>query len=82
MAQHESEKWSAGYASDILEAFNKYVFPFIGQRPVADIKPLELLNVRMTVFMPIFRVLAVSRISAPLKIISVICSLIPGLRAS
>ncbi|MFJ5409573.1 tyrosine-type recombinase/integrase [Pectobacterium punjabense] len=38
-------KWSAGYASDILEAFNKDVFPFIGQRPVADIKPLELLNV-------------------------------------
>lgn len=38
-------KWSAGYASDILEAFNKDVFPFIGQRPVAGIKPLELLNV-------------------------------------
>jgi hypothetical protein len=31
------KKWSAGYASDILEAFNKDVFPFIGQRPVADI---------------------------------------------
>ncbi|MBJ2707727.1 tyrosine-type recombinase/integrase [Salmonella enterica subsp. enterica serovar Newport] len=39
------KKWSAGYASDILEAFNKDVFPFIGQRPVADIKLLELLNV-------------------------------------
>ncbi|MGR6770924.1 tyrosine-type recombinase/integrase [Pectobacterium brasiliense] len=39
------KKWTAGYASDILEAFNKDVFPFIGQRPVADIKPLELLNV-------------------------------------
>ena len=39
------KKWSAGYASDILEAFNKDVFPFIGQRPVANIKPLELLNV-------------------------------------
>ncbi|ATX98556.1 integrase arm-type DNA-binding domain-containing protein [Citrobacter freundii] len=39
------KKWSAGYASDILEAFNKDVFPFIGQRPVADIKPLELLKV-------------------------------------
>ncbi|ECJ4461748.1 TPA: tyrosine-type recombinase/integrase [Raoultella ornithinolytica] len=39
------KKWSAGYASDILEAFNKDVFPFIGQRPIADIKPLELLNV-------------------------------------
>lgn len=39
------KKWSAGYASDILEAFKKDVFPFIGQRPIADIKPLELLNV-------------------------------------
>lgn len=39
------KKWSVGYASDILEAFNKDIFPFLGQRPVADIKPLELLNV-------------------------------------
>ncbi len=38
------KKWSVGYASDILEAFNKDIFPFLGQRPVADIKPLELLN--------------------------------------
>lgn len=39
------KKWSAGYASDILEAFNKDVFPYIGKKPIADIKPLELLNV-------------------------------------
>ncbi|ENK8539102.1 tyrosine-type recombinase/integrase [Escherichia coli] len=39
------KKWSVGYASDILEAFNKDIFPFLGQRPVAEIKPLELLNV-------------------------------------
>ncbi|MRS17001.1 tyrosine-type recombinase/integrase [Enterobacteriaceae bacterium RIT691] len=38
-------KWSEGYASDIMEAFNKDVFPFIGKKPIADIKPLELLNV-------------------------------------
>ncbi|MCQ4078942.1 integrase, partial [Klebsiella pneumoniae] len=38
-------RWSEGYASDIIEAFNKDIFPFLGQRPVADIKPLELLNV-------------------------------------
>lgn len=36
------KKWSAGYASDILEAFNKDVFPYIGKKPIADIKPLEL----------------------------------------
>lgn len=39
------KKWSAGYASDILEAFSKDVFPYIGKKPIADIKPLELLNV-------------------------------------
>ena len=39
------KKWSAGYASDILEAFNKDVFPYIGKKPIAEIKPLELLNV-------------------------------------
>ncbi|ENB18420.1 putative prophage CPS-53 integrase domain protein, partial [Escherichia coli 2875150] len=26
------KKWSAGYASDILEAFNKDVFPYIGKK--------------------------------------------------
>lgn len=41
----KSAKWSAGYASDILEAFNKDIFPYLGQRPIADIKPLELLDV-------------------------------------
>ncbi|AHA66670.1 hypothetical protein Asd1617_03843 [Shigella dysenteriae 1617] len=35
----------------------------------------------MTVLMPIFSVLAVSRTPAPLKAISVISSLMPGLRA-
>ncbi len=35
------KKWSAGYASDILEAFNKDVFPYIGKKPIAEIKPLE-----------------------------------------
>ncbi|CAM7448657.1 Integrase/recombinase, includes phage integrase [Citrobacter portucalensis] len=38
-------KWSEGYASDIMEAFNKDVFPYIGKKPIAEIKPLELLNV-------------------------------------
>lgn len=39
------KRWSAGYASDIMEAFNKDVFPYIGKKPIAEIKPLELLNV-------------------------------------
>lgn len=36
---------SEGYASDIIEAFNKDIFPYIGQQPVNEIKPLVLLNV-------------------------------------
>ncbi|HCJ8974185.1 TPA: tyrosine-type recombinase/integrase [Escherichia coli] len=38
-------RWSEGYASDIIEAFNKDIFPYIGQQPVNEIKPLVLLNV-------------------------------------
>lgn len=38
-------RWSDGYASDIIEAFNKDIFPYIGQQPVNEIKPLVLLNV-------------------------------------
>jgi len=41
----KSPRWSEGYASDIMEAFKKDIFPYIGQRPIADIKPLELLEV-------------------------------------
>ncbi|EOA1647904.1 tyrosine-type recombinase/integrase [Escherichia coli] len=38
-------RWSEGYASYIIEAFNKDIFPYIGQQPVNEIKPLVLLNV-------------------------------------
>ncbi|HDT1120284.1 tyrosine-type recombinase/integrase [Enterobacter cloacae] len=38
-------RWSEGYASDIIEAFNKDIFPYIGQQAVNEIKPLVLLNV-------------------------------------
>ncbi|HFO6716722.1 TPA: tyrosine-type recombinase/integrase, partial [Escherichia coli] len=38
-------RWSEGYASDIIEAFNKDIFPYIGQQPVNEIKQLVLLNV-------------------------------------
>lgn len=43
--QMKSAKWSAGYASDIIEAFQNDIFPYVGMRPVGEIKPLELLNV-------------------------------------
>jgi len=38
-------RWSEGYASDVLKAFNKDIFPYIGQQPVNEIKPLIQLNV-------------------------------------
>ncbi|MFP2466551.1 tyrosine-type recombinase/integrase [Pseudescherichia vulneris] len=43
--QMKSTKWSEGYASDIMEAFQNDIFPHVGERPVGEIKPLELLNV-------------------------------------
>lgn len=43
--QMKSAKWSEGYASDIMEAFQNDIFPYVGARPVGEIKPLELLNV-------------------------------------
>lgn len=43
--QMKSAKWSAGYASDVMEAFQNDIFPYVGARPVGEIKPLELLNV-------------------------------------
>ncbi|MBL9315382.1 tyrosine-type recombinase/integrase [Klebsiella pneumoniae] len=43
--QMKSAKWSAGYASDIMEAFQNDIFPYVGTRLIGEIKPLELLNV-------------------------------------
>lgn len=43
--QMKSVKWSEGYAADIIEAFQNDIFPFVGTRPIGEIKPLELLNV-------------------------------------
>ncbi|KFD16698.1 phage integrase family protein [Serratia marcescens] len=37
--------WSEGYATDIMDAFNIDIFPYLGQRPISAIKPLELLTV-------------------------------------
>ncbi|MFJ5337266.1 tyrosine-type recombinase/integrase [Pectobacterium sp. CHL-2024] len=41
----KSVRWSVGYASDIMEAFRNDIFPYVGKRSIAEIKPLELLNV-------------------------------------
>ncbi|MEC5418473.1 tyrosine-type recombinase/integrase [Enterobacter hormaechei] len=44
---HGSKKatWSEGYAKEVLNCMEKDIFPFIGQRPIEQIEPLELLTV-------------------------------------
>ncbi|MDM3622988.1 tyrosine-type recombinase/integrase [Proteus mirabilis] len=39
------DRWSEGYRDDMMEAFENDVFPYIGDRSIAEIKPLELLEV-------------------------------------
>ncbi|OTA21717.1 integrase [Xenorhabdus beddingii] len=39
------DRWSVGYREDMMSAFENDVFPYIGDRPIAEIKPLELLEV-------------------------------------
>ena len=37
--------WSKGYAKEVLKCLEKDIFPYIGQRPIEQIEPLELLTV-------------------------------------
>ncbi|MEL4203157.1 tyrosine-type recombinase/integrase [Plesiomonas shigelloides] len=39
------DRWSVSYREEMMRTFEKDVFPFIGHRPIKDIKPLELLEV-------------------------------------
>lgn len=42
---HKRPSWSEGYASDLLEYLTKDIFPYIGKRAIAEIKPAEMLTV-------------------------------------
>ena len=44
---HENQKptWTEGYAKDAMERIDKNVFPLLGNRPVGEISPPELLAV-------------------------------------
>ncbi|MBU3893075.1 tyrosine-type recombinase/integrase [Serratia rubidaea] len=42
---HKRDGWSKGYSDDILESLEKDIFPYIGKRSVADVKPPEMLAV-------------------------------------
>lgn len=43
--EKRTERWSAGYAEEMMKTFETDVFPFIGGRPIAEIKPMELMGV-------------------------------------
>ncbi len=42
--EYKRPNWSKGYAEDLMEAFENDIFPDIGKRPIAEIKPLEVLS--------------------------------------
>jgi len=41
----ESHEWSEVHAQRVMNAMENHIFPYIGHMPVADIQPLELLDV-------------------------------------
>ncbi len=43
--QRRYDRWSVSYREEMLRTFEKDVFPYIGHRPIKDIKPMELLAV-------------------------------------
>lgn len=43
--ERESHEWSAAHSERVLSAMKTHIFPFIGDRPINDIRPLELLEV-------------------------------------
>ena len=41
----KADRWTVAYREEIIKTFEQDVFPYIGKRPIGDIKPLELLEV-------------------------------------
>ncbi|MNC14468.1 putative prophage CPS-53 integrase [compost metagenome] len=39
------DRWSESYGEEMMKTFEADVFPIIGRRPIADIKPMELMAV-------------------------------------
>lgn len=42
--QSKADRWSLRYRDEIIDTFEKDIFPYIGKRPIAEIKPMELLE--------------------------------------
>jgi len=40
----KADRWSLRYREEIIDTFEKDIFPYIGKRPITEIKPLELLE--------------------------------------
>ncbi|MBK0415896.1 tyrosine-type recombinase/integrase [Chromobacterium haemolyticum] len=43
--QRESHEWSVAHSERVLSAMKSHIFPYIGDRPISEIRPLELLEV-------------------------------------
>ena len=43
--KNKADRWTVAYRDEIIKTFEQDVFPFIGNRPISEIKPLELLEV-------------------------------------
>lgn len=43
--KNKSDRWSLRYREEIIDTFEKDIFPFIGNKEIAEIEPLELLDV-------------------------------------
>ncbi len=42
---HKSSEWSKSYAESVLDALDKDIFPYLAKRPIAEILPLEMLEI-------------------------------------
>jgi integrase len=42
---NKADRWTVAYREEIMKTFEQDLFPFIGNRPISEIKPLELLEV-------------------------------------
>ncbi|CNE01706.1 tyrosine-type recombinase/integrase [Yersinia intermedia] len=40
----KADRWSLRYRDEIIDTFEKDIFPYVGKRPIAEIKPMELLE--------------------------------------
>lgn len=42
---YKSSEWSGSYAKSVLDALDKDIFPYLAKRPIAEIFPLEMLEI-------------------------------------